>query len=308
MSKIRVGILGIGGTGGFFGGKLARHYSDDKNTEIVFIARNEVKEKILEKGLRVDSIEGDFDVRPDLVSDNTDEIGQLDIMLVCVKSYSLEKAINQFKGNVKQGGAVISIQNLVNQAERIERLLPTDVALLEGCAYIISNTIGPGHVMHKGGPATLFFGRSGDINKFESVRKVFVDAGIKATLSSDISEIIWKKFLFISPIAVACSYFSCTIGELRDDLSKLNFLRALMDEVFELIKAKNINLSSEEIDNHLQFLNGLPENGKPSMQLDIESNRQAETDSLIDYVLLEAKKHDLTPVNYRKAAKKLNYL
>ncbi len=305
MNKIRIGILGIGGTGGFFGGKLAKHYQGDKNTDVVFIARNETKEKILEKGLLVDSIEGNFTVKPDLVSDDTNIIGELDIMLVCVKSYSLKNGINQYKGNVKQGGVVISIQNLVNQAERIEKLLPEGVTLLEGCAYIISNIVVPGHVKHKGGPATLFFGRSGDIKKFDSVSEVFVDAGIKATLSSDISEIIWKKFLFISPIAVACSYFSCTIGELRDDSSKLNFLRTLMDELFELTKAKNIKLNSGEIDNHLEFLKGLPENGKPSMQLDIENNQPAETDSLLDYVLLESKKYNLTPVNYSLASEKL---
>lgn len=306
MAKdIRIGVLGIGGTGGFFGGKLARYYKNSDNVKVVFIARNETKRIIVENGLKVESIEGDFTIEPDLVTDNTDEIGFLDILFVCVKSYSLEEAILKYRTNLANGGVVITIQNVVDQAERLKHVLPDHVRHLEGCAYILSNTIDIGRIKHKGGPATVFFGNNTDIREFKWVEEIFIKAGVKATLTSTISKTTWKKFLFISPVAVATSYFNSTIGELRDHPEKINFLKGLMEELFQLINTKSIDLNKSEIENHLKFLEKLPENGKTSMQLDIEQRKPSEIDSLLEYVLKESEKHHLVLTNYKMAYEKL---
>ena len=183
------------------------HYAQSEQVEVIFIARNKTQEAIIKNGLKVESIEGDFSVRPSLTSDDPEQIGKLDILLVCVKSLGLEKAINKYKHIVRKGGVVITIQNLVNQAERVEKLLPENVSLLEGCAYIISNIVDYGHIKHRGGAATIYFGKNDNIEGFEWIEELLINAGIKATLSNDISKIIWKKFLFISPLAVATSYF-----------------------------------------------------------------------------------------------------
>jgi len=305
MKRYRIGILGIGGTGGFFGGKLAVHYAQSEKVEVIFIARNKTREAIIKNGLKVESIEGDFSVRPSLTSDDPEQIGELDILLVCVKSLGLEKAINQYIHNVRKGGVVITIQNLVNQAERVVKLLPENVSLLEGCAYIISNIVDYGHIKHRGGAATIYFGKNDNIEGFEWIEKLLINAGIKATLSNDISKIIWKKFLFISPLAVATSYFSCTIGELRNDPDKLFFLNKLMKELFRIIDKKNIGLKGNVIEDHMQTISGLPEHGKTSLQLDIEKNIPSEIDSLLVYVVEEAKHHNVQLNNYPMALDKL---
>jgi len=305
MKRYRIGILGIGGTGGFFGGKLAKYYTKSNNVDIIFIARNETKDVLIRNGLKVESIEGDYTVIPDLTSDDPDQIGELDILFVCVKSLGLEKAIDQYKHNLKEGGVVITIQNLVNQAERVEKILPKNVLLLEGCTYIISNIVDFAHIKHKGGPGTLFFGRNGNTESFRWTEELFLNAGIKTTLSNDISSIIWKKFLLISPLAVATSYYSCTIGELREDPSKLNFLQALMQELYQIIKAKKIGLKADVIDDHLETLNHFPLTGKTSLQLDIEKGYPSEIDSLLGYVIEESKNLKLHLNKYLLAQERL---
>ncbi len=225
---IRIGVLGIGGTGGYFGGKLATFYKDSDAVKVVFIARNETKSLIKKQGLQVESVEEDFSIKPSLVSDDPAEIGPLDILFVCVKSYSLEEATSKYIQNVKRGGVVITIQNSVSQLETLQNILPEGVTHLEGCAYILSNQIGPGHIKHKGGPATIFFGNDTALEEFKWAEDIFTQAGVKATLTHAISKTIWKKFLFISPLAVATSYFSCSIGELRSSPNKYHFLKGLM--------------------------------------------------------------------------------
>ncbi|MFC4221249.1 ketopantoate reductase family protein [Flagellimonas marina] len=303
--RIRIGILGLGGTGGFFGGKLAKHYYENEKVDVIFIARNETKEKIQETGLMVESVDGNFNTKPFLVSEDSVEIGDLDILLVCVKSYSMAQAVGSYGQNVKKGGAVITIQNILDQAERIKGLLPKNTVHLQGCAYIISNIAAPGHIKHKGGPATLFFGDNSNISRYGWILDLFIDAGIKATLSNSISEVIWKKFLFISPLAVATSYFSCDIGTLRTDESKLSFLRGLMNELLALARIKNINLVHKDMAEHLMILERFPPEGKTSTQLDIESKRKSELDALLGHVLAESKRNNLESPHYQRAYEKL---
>ena len=303
--ETRIGVLGIGGTGGYFGGKLATFYKDSDGVKVIFIARNETKSLIRKQGLQVESVEGDFSINPSLVSDDPTEIGPLDILFVCVKSYSLEEATSKYIHNVKKGGIVITIQNSVSQLETLQNILPEGVTHLEGCAYILSNKIDIGHIRHKGGPATIFFGNDTTTEEFEWAEDIFTQAGVKATLTNAISKTIWKKFLFISPLAVATSYFTCTIGALRSSPEKFNFLKGLMEELFDLIKAKGIGLSTGEVEDHLLFLENLPENGKTSLQLDMESGNPSEIDSLLEYVLEASKQHGLACDNYQLAYNKL---
>jgi 2-dehydropantoate 2-reductase len=305
MKNIRIGIIGIGGTGGFFGGKLAQFYQANDVVDVVFIARGNTKEAIRRNGLYVESDDGNFRIMPGIITDEPAAIGQLDVLLVCVKSYSIEETLKKYGNNVKKGGVVITIQNIVNQAERASKLLPDGVQLLEGCVYIISNIVTPGRIKHRGGPATMFFGASSEMEEFKWVEEIFTSAGIKATLSDKISKVVWKKFLLISPLAVATSYFSCTIGELRNDPVKFTFFKGLMEELFRVIEAKRVGLERKEIQNHLRALEGFPGNGKTSLQLDLENNKPSEIDSLLEYVCDEAKRHGIPVANYTLAVEKL---
>ena len=84
--KTRIAIAGIGGIGGYIGGKLAHHYSNIENVEIVFIARGEMAEAINKKGLWLQSNDTSFKGMPTLTSDNPLEIGTVDIFIVCTKN------------------------------------------------------------------------------------------------------------------------------------------------------------------------------------------------------------------------------
>ncbi len=116
--KKRVGILGIGGVGGYFGGLLAMNLQDDPGYEIIFIARGDTKKNIKQRGLKLQSIEDHFIINPALVSDDPQEIGELDLLIPCVKSYSLESATKKYIDNIKTGGAKGSIRHLPEAQQR----------------------------------------------------------------------------------------------------------------------------------------------------------------------------------------------
>ena len=95
---MKIAIVGIGGVGGYFGGKLALQYEPEDEHQIVFVARGPHLEKIKEKGLEVTTQEeGAFVARPAYATDNPEELGPLDVIILCVKGYGLDAASNAGK-------------------------------------------------------------------------------------------------------------------------------------------------------------------------------------------------------------------
>src|SRR5690606_31028820 len=131
---MRIGILGMGGIGSFVGAKLAKNYSADKHTAMIFICRGKTKENILNDGLLLSTKNDTIKVHPDLVSDNPEEIGLLDLLLVCTKSFSLANAVKQYQNCLKTETIIIPLLNGVNAKNIIaENIQHKSSKILEGC-------------------------------------------------------------------------------------------------------------------------------------------------------------------------------
>ena len=95
MSKTKIAISGIGAVGGYYGGLLAARYKDSKEIDIYFISRGENLEEIRENGIEVKNTFLTIKAKPTLATDNPAEIGPVDYLFCCTKSYDLEDNIAQ---------------------------------------------------------------------------------------------------------------------------------------------------------------------------------------------------------------------
>ena len=113
MSKTkntRIAIAGIGGIGGYIGGKLAHHYSNIENVEILFIARGAMADAISNKGLCLVSNGISYTCLPDLTADNSLEIGTIDIFIVCTKNFSVAGVLSKYASGITKNTLVITTQ------------------------------------------------------------------------------------------------------------------------------------------------------------------------------------------------------
>ena len=140
---MRIAVVGIGGVGGYFGGKLARAYASTGEHELIFIARGEHLKAIQQNGLRLFTCEGDYTAWPNIATDHPDRLGILDLILFCVKSYALEESAELFKDHVCERNVAIPLLNGVNSAQRIKSVLPS-ADIVGGSVYIISHIEKPG--------------------------------------------------------------------------------------------------------------------------------------------------------------------
>ncbi len=306
MQKTKIIIAGIGGVGGFFGGLLARHFYKDENVEIIFIARGKHLAKIQENGLKVIQGEMEFIARPNIVTENPSETGIADLILICTKTYDLDTVMQQLKPCINKDTILLPLLNGVDSQEKIKTIFP-DNLVLNGCVYIISRLKEPGVIENSGNVQKLYFG----LDNFSSERllffeKLFKEANIEATLSTDISTIIWEKFIFISVVATATSFYDKSIGEILSDKESLETTKGLIEEVIQVVKANQINIPEDISEKTLNKIKSMLPEKTSSMHADFKKNKaQNELASLTGYVESLGQKYNLPTPNYSKANESL---
>lgn len=289
---MKIAIIGVGGVGGYFGGKLATHYANNKDVDITFIARGKHLKEIQNNGLKVITEQGTFIAKPDKAIDNPASGGIFDLLIFCVKSYDLENSAKLFKNCVNEQTLAITVLNGVNNAERLKTVLP-DVQVLDGCVYISAFIKEAGIVCQAGGTCKFFFGSDTENKNYIKIEQVLKDAGIAAEYRKDIEEIVWEKYLFVSPLASATSFYQKTFGEIMEDEQCKNLLKGLLKETEGVAKFQKVNLPKDIFQKSLDKIALFPYDTKSSLQMDFEKKKNTELDIFAGYIVKYAKEHGI---------------
>ena len=282
--ETKIGILGLGGVGGYFGGLLAKAYKNDTRVRISFIARPATSSIIQKSGLRLITPESEEVVYPAVVSSNSSTIGHLDVIIVAVKSYDLEEAILSIKDCISEKTIILPLLNGVGAKDIIEQFYP-DNLVLDGCVFVISKILEKGVIEQKAGKGILFFGSSKKDARLEYLHELFLGAGIKAKYAPNIQEVIWGKYLFISTLASITSYLDITTGELIENETYLGLFKKLLDEFKAVADAHSIHLSDTIKEDTIRKVKGLPYATTTSMQRDFQQGRRTEYLALTKYIV-----------------------
>lgn len=306
-SKFRVLVAGIGGVGGFFGGMLAKHYENSTEVEINFLARGKHLEAIQTNGLKVIYSDSNFIARPTIVSNNPKDFGSVDLLIIATKSYDLDSVLEQLKPCIQANTIIIPLLNGVDIREKIQIVFP-NILVLDACVYIVSRLKEDGVIENSGNIQSLFFGLDNiSYQQLYHIEKLFKAASIQATLSTDIQKIIWEKFIFLSPIATATSYFDKCIGELLEDSNCLEIIIELILEVSAIANTKGIILPEDCAELTLSKLKTLPYHTTSSMHTDYK-NRKVNTEikTITEYVILEGEKNNILTPTYKLLYKEIS--
>ncbi len=302
IMKTRIGILGLGGVGGYFGGLLAKAYFGSDAIEIIFIARGETQRIIAQDGLKIVTDETEFIVRPKLVSNNPDEIGQLDYLICATKTYDIEESLLSLKKCIVPETIILPLYNGVDAPERIQELFPENV-VLEGCVYIISMIFSPGTIRKMGFYEKLFFGsKTASRSKLEELQDILQKAKIESYLVENIEETVWEKFIFISALASATSYLNENIGEILNNPESKELYVQLIHEIVAVAKAKELKLPNDIVQQTIVKLEKSPKEATSSMHRDLLANKNTEAISLTQFVVKEGAKYNVETPLYTKIA------
>ena len=298
----RIGILGLGGVGGYFGGLLAKEYYKSEDVEVVFIARGETQKAITENGLKIVTDDSETIVFPSLVSNNPDEIGELDYLICATKTYDIEESLTSLKKSIKKETVILPLYNGVDAQERIQNIFPEN-EVLHGCVYIISMIFSPGTIRKIGFYEKLFFGsKTAPFSKLEELQNIFKKAKIESYLVANIEETVWEKFIFISALASVTSYLNQNIGEILHNLESKVIYIELLHEIEDVAQAKGLKLPEDIVAQTIVKLEKSPREATSSMHRDLIAGKNTEAISLTQFVVNEGRKYGVKTPLYEKIA------
>lgn len=297
-SKFKIAIVGIGGVGGFIGGRLTAHFHGSGAVEVILAARGANEKAIREKGLKLVTTAGEQIVRPTLAA--IDELGEPDLLILCTKEYDLEETVVSLRRAIGARTAIMPLLNGVEARERIASMLPS-ADVWHGCIYIISRLAAPGVVEETGNICRIYFGDGKAAReKTQAVEAFFQQAGIDANWSADSEARIWEKFVFLSPLAAATSFLDVRTRELMDNPRFKKLFDELLAEIKALARAKNVAVDEETIQNSVAKLKNVPPAATSSMHADFSRGSRAELHSLVGYVVREARALNVAVPVYEK--------
>ena len=270
---MKIVIFGSGGVGGYFGGRLAFSGQD-----VTFIARGAHLAAIQKDGLRVDSIGGDFIIQPAKATDDPKSLGTADLILLAVKAWQLDEAIEQMKPLLGEETAIVP---LLNGVEHMDQLLSAfdRKTILGGLCRISVFVAAPGHIRHVGVQPYIALGEldNSKSERVESIRAMFAALdGILVEVPADIHVTMWEKFVFISGTSGVGAYTRQPIGVYRVDPEARKMLMDAMHETASVARARGVNLSESLVEETMKRIDNLPHAMLASMQKDMMEGRPSE--------------------------------
>lgn len=271
---MRIAVVGAGGAGGYFGGRLAQTGYD-----VTFIARGEHLRALSQEGLRVESINGDFAVSPVQATDNPEDIGAVDLVIMGVKAWQIPATAARLSLMLGPDTLVLPLQNGLEASSQLAEVLgPSPV--LGGLCAIYSFITAPGCIRHIGIDPSVTFGalHPGQVGRLDAVQAALQKAGITANIASDIRVPLWEKFLVLR-WGVVGAVSRVPAGVLRRLPPARDMIDRASREVLDIAKTQGIDMPADALQRSSALLDSLPAGATTSLQRDVMEGRPSELDA-----------------------------
>jgi 2-dehydropantoate 2-reductase len=292
---MRIAVVGAGGTGGYFGGLLARAGED-----VTFVARGANLEALRSRGLTLESrLAGSFTVAVQ-ATDEPSEVGPVDLVLFCVKAYDTDAAARSIRPLIRPSTMLLSLQNGVDNEERIARAAGHSAGL-GAAAYVVSAIKAPGVVAQTAGPGKIVLGELGGGNseRTDRLRDALQRAGIAAEIHPNIRAVLWQKFLFICAFSGVTAVTRLPIGTVLADPETSALFRGTSEEVEAVARAGGIDLPDDCVEQAMTQAAAVEPWGRGSLYGDLVGGRRLELESLNGKVVSLGREHGVeTPLNF----------
>ena len=292
---MRVTVMGSGGTGGYFGGLLARSGED-----VTFIARGAHLAAIRKSGLTVRSrLAGDFTV-PARATDDPAESGPADLVLFCVKSYDTESAAERLRPAVGPDTVILPVQNGIDSADRIGRIVgPRRV--IGGLAGVSSVVAAPGVIEHRAGPDVIQLGEldGPPSPRTERVVEALARAGINAQVRPDMRVALWEKFVLICGLSGLTALTRLPLGAVLACPETRTLFGQVMEETQTVGQATGVPVPGDHAAKMMTFFQGSDPAIRGSLYYDLAAGRRLEIETLNGTVVRLGQERGVpTPANF----------
>jgi 2-dehydropantoate 2-reductase len=282
----RIAILGAGAVGCYFGGMLAR-----SGARVALVGRAPQMEAIRRDGLQFDSVH--YRGRIDLeASTDAAAVQGAAFVLLCVKTLDTVSAMEQAAPHLRSGAIVVSLQNGVDNVDRIREALGLDV--IPAVVYVAAEVPGPGRLKHNGRGDLVMPDRP-DAARLAAL---FEPAGVPCRLSGNIATELWMKLVMNCTHNAMSALTQSRYGPMTANPLARDLMRQVIDEIVAVARALGVTLDAARLMDAAIKLGEAMSGAISSTAQDIARRKLTEIDSLNGYVVRRAAECGIpAPVN-----------
>ena len=286
---MKIAVMGTGAMGGYVGARLA-----EAGAEVTFIARGPHLAAIRQDGLMVTSPEGDIRINPVSATDDPTSVGPVDFILLGVKLFDVEKAVNDLQPMLGPDTGVISLQNGIDTPGIISRVAGRQHNV-PGIAMINGQIAAPGLIQHNAMNELGVGEPDGETStRMTALKKLGSSSALNLVISTNIQTQLWRKVLALTPTAGLSCLTRLPLGQVRDTSESWDLLQEAMAEVIAVAQAEGIALGKSDIQSvSASIKEFMPPNWRGSLVTDLEAGRRLEGEWLHGAIHRLGKKHDI---------------
>ncbi|AAU18555.1 2-dehydropantoate 2-reductase [Bacillus cereus] len=285
---MRILVLGAGGVGGFFGGRLV-----EKGEDVTFLVRSKRKKQLEERGLVIRSVNGDFSFQPKLIT-KEDRTAPFDVILFSTKAYHLNEAIQDLKPFVDESTVIIPLLNGIAHVSLLQKEFGEE-KVIGGLCFIETTLNDEGEIVQTSAANRLVFGemKSQHAEKIKHISKAFAGTKSSFVLSENITQDMWHKYLFITVMSGVTTLMRAPIGPIRESEGGRDFIQNLFEECMQIMRCIGAPIQDNIVQEHMKTIDKISYNMKSSMQRDMEKDSSIEGEHLQGYLLDVAKQFSI---------------
>lgn len=297
---MKYAIIGAGGTGGCLGFFLKKAGKD-----VTLIARGKHLEAIRKNGLTIQKLWDESRETLPVKACTAEEYKEIpDVILVCVKGYSMDETVPTIKKIAGKETVVIPILNIYGTGGRLQKKLP-ELTVTDGCIYVSANIMEPGVILQHGKILRVVFGArkpEEETEKMRQVAKDMVTDDLEVIMSENIRRDAMVKFSYVSPIGAAGLYCNAVAADFQREGEQREMFKALIREIVALSHAMGIEFEEDLVERNLKILASLSPEATTSMQRDVIEGKRSEMDGLVYEVVRMGREYKVSMPKYEKAA------
>ena len=300
---MKYAIIGAGGTGGILG-----FYMTKAGKDVTLIARGRHLAAMQESGLAVEKMwDGTTETIPVKAADMDHYSERPDVILVCVKGYSLEDTIPFIQRVANPSTIVIPVLNIYGTGAKMQEKLP-NLLVTDGCIYVSANIKEPGVLIQHGKILRVVYGvreKEEYDPQLEEIKQDFDASGIDGVLSENIRRDALEKFSYVSPIGAAGLYYHATAADFQREGEEREAFKTMIREITALAEAMGVPFERDMVEVNLKILSTLASETTTSMQRDVMDGKSSEIDGLVYEVVCMGERYHVPVPMYEKVAEKL---
>jgi 2-dehydropantoate 2-reductase len=289
---MRILVVGAGAVGGYFGGRLA-----EAGRDVTFLVRARRADEIKQKGLQIISPHGNLTLHPKTITADQIE-GFYDVILLGVKSYTLESAIHDFAPAVGPETMILPVLNGMRHLETLATRLGKQ-AVLGGVCLVATEVDEEGRINQLAGFQRLIYGEldGQSTSRLERLDVALRGAGFDAAISNQIVADMWQKWVQLAATGAITCLLRGNIGEIVAVPGGANLSLAVLRECAAIADANGYPQSPAFLQRQTADLTAAGSPLTTSMYRDLKKGAPVEVDTILGDLLENGRKHGLaTPI------------